>query len=136
MEENKSFRESVKIKEEQLKYLIISDLGKNYDLISINFLFDYNKTGTRIDEYDIDIKFDYQGAIDADYNDFLDAVSRVVRHTSDVIANYIITPEGKLKSYNSLVNKPLVVGPTVWSMDFAYDTKHFFEIGVKIDHIS
>ena len=87
----------VKILSEKLKYLIIMNSKPNFDIQEIYFDFDYNKN--KIDNYDVNIKFDYNGGLDNDINSFGYDIKRMSEKLQDIIDEYTITQEGKIINF-------------------------------------
>ena len=57
-----------KVLSEKLKYLItMNSKSTHFDIMNVYIEFDYvDQEHTKIANYDIDVKFDYQGAIEFD----------------------------------------------------------------------
>jgi hypothetical protein len=115
---------------EKLKYLIIMESKPKFEIlkffVDVSFV-DYEKK-TEIEDYSVDMKFDYTGRIDAGSNDFGFDVRNMMNLMSDYVSRYIITPDGKIsKSYDAVVDEG-----AIWSIDYEYDQKHHFNTSFKV----
>jgi hypothetical protein len=115
---------------EKLKYLIIMESKPKFEIleffVDVSFV-DYEKK-TEIEDYSVDMKFDYTGRIDASSNDFGFDVQKMMNLMSDYVSRYIITPDGKIsKSYDAVVDEG-----AIWSIDYEYDQKHHFNTSFKV----
>ena len=115
---------------EKLKYLIIMESKPKFEIleffVEVSFV-DYEKK-TEIEDYSVDMKFDYSGRIDASSNDFGFDVQKMMNLMSDYVSRYIITPDGKIsKSYDAVVDEG-----AIWSIDYEYDQKHHFNTSFKV----
>jgi hypothetical protein len=115
---------------EKLKYLIIMESKPKFEIleffVDVSFV-DYEKK-TEIEDYSVDMKFDYSGRIDASSNDFGFDVQKMMNLMSDYVSRYIITPDGKIsKSYDAVVDEG-----AIWSIDYEYDQKHHFNTSFKV----
>jgi len=118
----------VKILSEKLKYLIIMNSKPNFDIQEIYFDFDYNKN--KIDNYDVNIKFDYNGGLDNDINSFGYDIKRMSEKLQDIIDEYTITQEGKI--IKGSTGKAFSTEGVVWSINYVADEKHIFDISFRV----
>jgi hypothetical protein len=119
---------------EKLKYLIIMESKPKFEIlkffVDVSFV-DYEKK-TEIEDYSVDMKFDYTGRIDASSNDFGFDVQKMMNLMSDYVSRYIITPDGKIsKSYDAA----FVDEGAIWSIDYEYDQKHHFNTSFKVMYV-
>ena len=88
------------ILKDKLKYVVITGLGKEFEVshfdLDIHWV-DYT-TKLEIEEYDVDLTFDYQGVIDADIHDFYHDITRMSEKIESVLTEFTITKTGKLVS--------------------------------------
>ena len=119
---------------EKLKYLITMNAkSTHFDIMSIHIEFDYiDQNHTKLANYDIDVKFDYQGAIDIDMYSFAHDIQRMSEKLRDVLNEYVITEEGKIvegKNSNCFATEPMI-----FNIEYEADTKHIFDLGYKFNY--
>jgi hypothetical protein len=119
---------------EKLKYLITMNAkSTQFDIMSIHIEFDYiDQNHTKLANYDIDVKFDYQGAIDIDMYSFAHDIQRMSEKLRDVLNEYVITEEGKIiegKNSNCFATEPMI-----FNIEYEADTKHIFDLGYKFTY--
>jgi hypothetical protein len=119
---------------EKLKYLITMNAkSTQFDIMSIHIEFDYiDQNHTKLANYDIDVKFDYQGAIDIDMYSFAHDIQRMSEKLRDVLNEYVITEEGKIvegKNSNCFATEPMI-----FNIEYEADTKHIFDLGYKFNY--
>ena len=85
---------------EKLKYLITMNAKpKQFDVMKIHIEFEYIDQGhQKLSGYDIDITFDYEGALDFDMYSFAHDIQRMSEKLRDILNEYVITQEGKILS--------------------------------------
>ena len=120
----------VKILSEKLKYLIIMNSKPNFDIQEIYFDFDYNEN--KIDNYDVNIKFDYNGTLDNDINSFGYDIKRMSEKLQVIIDEYTITQEGKIIKGDT--GKAFSSEGVVWSINYVADEKHIFDMSFRIHY--
>ena len=120
---------------EKLKYLIMSEMSKKFEIFEFHVEFMYTD-GMRdtLEEYDIDIKFDYHGVIDSSSNSFGADIERMSRQLREIIMIYTITPEGKIKSGDADTFSTFVDEGMIWGFEFEADTKHIFNMSFKVNY--
>lgn len=118
---------------DKLKYVIIAGLGKEFEIFDLNLDFHWvnYETQSEIEEYDVDIKFDYHGAIDADLHDFFHDVTKMSEKIQEVLAEFSITNTGKFVSGRQDI---MVSNGMLWDIDFQYDQKHEFNMSFKVNY--
>ena len=120
---------------EKLKYLIMSEMSKKFEIFEFHVEFMYTDgMRDRLEEYDIDIKFDYHGVIDSSSNSFGADIERMSRQLREIIMTYTITPEGKIKSGDADTFSTFVDEGMIWGLEFEADTKHIFNMSFKVNY--
>jgi hypothetical protein len=120
---------------EKLKYLIMSEMSKKFEIFEFHVEFIYTD-GIRntLEEYDIDIKFDYQGTIDSESSSFGSDIERMSEQLRGIIMTYTITPEGKIKSGDADTFSTFVDEGMIWGLEFEADAKHIFNMSFKVNY--
>lgn len=120
---------------EKLKYLIMSEMSKKFEIFEFHVEFMYTD-GMRdtLEEYDIDIKFDYHGSIDSESSRFGADIERMSEQLREIIMTYTITPEGKIKSGDADTFSTFVDEGMIWGLEFEADTKHIFNMSFKVNY--
>jgi len=118
---------------EKLKYLIMSEISKRFEIFEFRVEFEYIDyvVRDRIDQYDIDIKFDYHGTIDSESSGFGTDIETMSEDLRGIISNYTISPEGKIRSGD---NDAFVHEGMIWGLEFEADTKHIFNMSFKVNY--
>jgi UDP-N-acetylglucosamine 2-epimerase len=116
---------------EKLKYLIIMNAKpKQFEVINVYIEFEYTDAShEKLESYDIDVKFDYQGALDFDVYSFAHDIQRMTEKLRDVLHEYVLSPDGKLVNGDSL--HCFSGEPTIFSIDYKVDETHIFDIGYR-----
>ena len=116
--------------EQKLKYLILMELRENYFDIhdcDIELIYTQEKV---IEYYEITLKFEYNGSIDADWNDFQYDMQKMFTMLEEAIMKFPITPKGTIDlSYRDFY----ISNPMLWEFDFSYDTKHSIHCSYKVN---
>jgi hypothetical protein len=120
---------------EKLKYLIMSEMSKKFEIFEFHVEFMYTD-GMRdtLEEYDIDIKFDYHGSIDSESSRFGADIERMSEQLRGIIMTYTITPEGKIKSGDADTFSTFVDEGMIWGFEFEADAKHIFNMSFKVNY--
>ena len=120
---------------EKLKYLIMSEMSKKFEIFEFHVEFMYTD-GMRdtLEEYDIDIKFDYHGSIDSESSRFGADIERMSEQLRGIIMTYTISPEGKIKSGDADTFTTFVDEGMIWGFEFEADTKHIFNMSFKVNY--
>ena len=120
---------------EKLKYLIMSEMSKKFEIFEFHVEFMYTD-GMRdtLEEYDIDIKFDYHGSIDSESSRFGADIERMSEQLRGIIMTYTISPEGKIKSGDADTISTFVDEGMIWGFEFEADTKHIFNMSFKVNY--
>jgi hypothetical protein len=116
---------------EKLRYLILMNSKSSQFVIEDIYVeLDYlNKEHTKIAEYEIDVKFDYQGLLDPEISTFTYQVQSMSEKMGDFLSEYVITEDGKIVS-NQEGNVTISEG-MVWNIKFIADDTHFFNMSYR-----
>jgi hypothetical protein len=119
---------------EKLKYLITMNAkSTQFDIMSVHIEFDYiDQNHTKLANYDIDVKFDYQGALEFDMYSFAHDIQRMSEKLRDILNEYVITEEGKIvsgKNSNCFATEPMI-----FSIEYKVDEQHIFDLGYKFTY--
>lgn len=117
---------------DKLKYVVITGLGKEFEVshfdLDIHWV-DYT-TESEIEEYDVDLTFDYLGRIDSDLHDFYHDITTMSNKIQSVLSEYTITKLGKFVSGKDDV---FVSDGMLWDINYSYDQKHIFNMSFKVN---
>ena len=119
---------------EKMKYLILMNAKPEmFEVFNVSVEFEFtDQTHTKIQAYDIDIKFDYHGALDFEFNTFTHEIRTMSEKLTDVLHQYTFTKDGKIvRGENSNCWSS---GPLVFNIDYAADEKHIFELGYRFHY--
>jgi hypothetical protein len=120
---------------EKLKYLIMSEMSKKFEIFEFHVEFMYiDGMRDTLEEYDIDIKFDYHGSIDSESSRFGTDIERMSEELRGIIMTYTISPEGKIKSGDADTFSTFVDEGMIWGLEFEADTKHIFNMSFKVNY--
>jgi len=119
---------------EKLRYLILmnskSTQFKIEDVfVEVEYL---NQEHTKIGNYEIDIKFDYEGVLEPDINTFTYDVQNMSYKVGDLLSAYVITEDGKIvinKKGNITISEAMV-----WKVDYKADELHFFNLSYRFGY--
>jgi hypothetical protein len=119
---------------EKLKYLIkMNASSSQFDVINIYIEFDYvDQNHTKLSNYDVDVKFDYQGGFEFDMYSFAHDIQRMSEKLRDILSEYVITEDGKIvegKNSNCFPTDPMV-----FSIEYKVDETHIFDLGYKFTY--
>jgi len=119
---------------EKLKYLIIMNAKpKLFEVMSVYIEFEYiDQNHTKLENYDVDVKFDYNGALDFDMYSFVHDIQRMSEKLKDILNEYVITEDGKIvegKNSNCFTTHPLI-----FNIDYEADNRHIFDLGYKFTY--
>jgi len=119
---------------EKLKYLIgIAAKGRQFDIIEIYFEFTYtNESHDKMESYDIDVKFDYEGPLEFDMYSFAHDIQRMSEKLRDVLGEYVINRDGKLVS--GIKSNCFPGEPMIYSIEYKVDEKHLFNLGYRFNY--
>ena len=115
---------------EKLKYLILTESGKKFDIHNISLEIDYMYNDkTTIESYRVHIKFDYNGSIEPDVYYFVKDIKKMADEMRTIVGNYVIDFRGKL--IQGTDNTSIGEGD-IWNIEFAADEKHIFDMSYLI----
>ena len=119
---------------EKLKYLIIMNAKpKLFEVMSVYVEFEYiDLSQTKLANYDVDVKFDYQGALEFEMYSFAHDIQRMSEKLRDILNEYVITEDGKIvegKNSNCFATEPMI-----FNIEYEADTKHIFDLGYKFNY--
>lgn len=119
---------------EKLKYLIITNAeSKLFEVMNFYIDFEYfNKNPVKLENYNLYIQFDYNGAINFDmYSQFHD-IENMCGKLSDILNEYVINEDGKIvagKNSNCFTTEPYII-----NIEYEADTKHIFGLSYKFSY--
>lgn len=115
---------------EKLKYIIISESGKDFDIMNVVLEMDYMYNDeTTIESYRVFVKFDYNGVIDPDISYFTRDIKSMSEKMRNIVSKYVISAKGKIISGNE--NVPVGEGD-IWTVEYIADNKHIFDMSYLI----
>jgi hypothetical protein len=119
---------------EKLKYLIIMNAKpKMFEVMNVYVEFDYiDQNHTKLANYDVDVKFDYQGSLEFEMYSFAHDIQRMSEKLRDIVNEFVITEDGKIvegKNSNCFATDPLV-----FSIEYKVDETHIFDLGYKFTY--
>ena len=116
---------------EKLKYLIVMNAKpKMFEVMNVHIEFEYaDNSYEKLESYDIDVKFDYQGPLEFDMYSFAHDIQRMSEKLRDIISEYVITRDGKIASGDK--TNCFASEPTIFSIDYKVDETHIFDMGYR-----
>jgi predicted AlkP superfamily phosphohydrolase/phosphomutase len=119
---------------EKLKYLILMSAKRNmFNVMNVYVEFNYtDESHEKLESYDIDVKFDYEGSLEFEMYSFAHDIQRMSEKLRDVISEYIVSQDGKLINGNN--SKCYPSDPLVFSIEYKVDEKHIFDLGYKFNY--
>ena len=119
---------------EKLKYLIVMNAKpKMFEIMNVYIEFEYiDQNHTKLSNYDVDVKFDYQGALEFEMYSFAHDMQRMSEKLRDILSEYVITEDGKIvegKNSNCFTTDPMV-----FSIEYKVDETHIFDLGYKFTY--
>jgi hypothetical protein len=119
---------------EKLKYLITTNAKlKQFDVMNIFIDFEYaDQNRQKLGAYDVDVEFDYEGALDFDMYNFAHDIQRMSEKLRDVVNEYVISQEGKIVSREN--SNCYTTEAMVYHISYEVDTKHVFNLGYKFNY--
>jgi len=114
---------------EKLRYLITTD-AKNFEILAFNVSFSYDSwtNPTVIEEYDVDIEFDYNGTIESDADYMGRDISKLCNELGYVVGTYGIEKNGKFNARGEHKVFPAMI----WNIKFSADETHIFNVTYKV----
>lgn len=119
---------------EKLKYLIkMNAFSSQFDIMNVYIEFEYiDQNHTKLANYDVDLKFDYQGSLEFEMYSFAHDIQRMSEKLRDIVNEFVITEDGKIvegKNSNCFATDPLV-----FSIEYKVDETHIFDLGYKFTY--
>lgn len=119
---------------EKLRYLILmNSKSTQFKIEDVYVEIEYlNQEHTKIGNYEVDVRFDYEGVLDPDMPTFTYQVQIMSEKMGDLLAEYVITEDGKIVS-NQEGNVTIGEG-MVWKMDYRADELHYFDLSYRFGY--
>ncbi len=119
---------------EKLKYLLMTETGRDFEILDVGIDFNYTDYDKRdkLEEYDVDITFDYQLTIDSQSTDFGVDIHKMSEKLRNIISKYTFNSEGKIVKDSNTVYVDIGM---IWRVDFSADTKHEFEMSFRVNQL-
>lgn len=118
---------------EKLQYLITANSAKWFDIMSIYLDFEYvDESKEKLSNYDLDISFDYHGAIDIEFGEFVRDIQTMSDRLKDILMEFVINQEGKIVSGKN--TNVWTTDPLIFSAEFKADETHKFILGYKFHY--
>ena len=115
---------------EKLKYIIISESKKEFEIMNVALEMDFmNNDKSTIESYRVFVKFDYNGLISPDLHYFTKDISHMSDKMSNIVIKYVLNSKGKLIQGGE--NTSISEGD-IWTLDFAADDRHIFDMSYQI----
>ena len=120
---------NVEVLSEKMKYLITMNAkSKMFNIMSVHIEFEYtDQDHKELNNYGVDVKFDYEGPLDWDVHSFSHDIRRMSEKLQDILTEYVITSEGRIvsgKKSNVYSQEPLI-----YNINYKVDELHIFELG-------
>jgi hypothetical protein len=119
---------------EKLKYLILMNAkSSQFEILNLFIEIEFNNQDhTEIANYDIDVKFDYQGSLEFDIYEFAHDIQRMSEKLRDILSEYVISKDGKIVNGNN--SNYFMTEPSIYNIDYEIDSKHIFNLGYKFHY--
>jgi hypothetical protein len=119
---------------EKLKYLIIMNAKpKMFEIMNVYIEFEYiDENHTKLLNYDVDVKFDYNGSLEFELYSFAHDIQRMSEKLRDILNEYVITEDGKIVAGKN--SNCFAIDPIVFSIEYKVDEKHIFDLGYKFTY--
>lgn len=118
---------------EKLSYLIRVNSAKWFDITDVYVDFEYvDKNENMLSNYELDITFDYHGAIGFDLSTFTRDIEIMSDKLKNLISEFVINQEGKIvsgKNSNCYTTEPMI-----FNIEFEADMKHKFVLGYRFHY--
>lgn len=119
---------------EKLKYLITTNAKANrFNILDMYVEFDFTDlSNTKLESYDIDVKFDYEGALEFGIYAFSSDIRKMSIKLREIVSEYVISQDGKIvygKNNNAYTTEPMV-----YNIEYKVDETHIFELGYRFDY--
>jgi hypothetical protein len=119
---------------EKLRYLILmNSKSTQFKIEDVYVEIEYlNQEYTKIGNYEVDVRFDYEGVLDPDISTFTYQVQVMSEKMGDLLSEFVITEDGKIVS-NTEGNVTIGEG-MVWKMDYRADELHYFDLSYRFGY--
>jgi hypothetical protein len=117
---------------EKIKYLIITEAGKEFNIISASLDID-EYSNNLIESYYVWVEFDYQGKIDPEVYNFAIDIQKMSNKMKDIVGKYTLTSNGKIVSGGENVT---IGNGFIWGSKFTFEESHEFQMSFKITLLS
>lgn len=124
---------NTEILSEKFKYLITTETGKEFDIITISLDVEWDSDMTSIYSYTVDVRFDYNSSIDFELEYFIRDIRTMSNKMRDIVSKYGITSKGKIVLGG---NKVQINNGRIWGIDFNWDEKHIFNMSFNVRAIT
>ena len=113
----------------------MTETGRDFDIFELKIDFEYTdyEKKDKLQEYDVDITFDYLSNIDSQSYDFGVDIHRMSEKLEKIISKYTFNSEGKIVKDS---DSAFVDHGMIWKVDFIADTKHVFEMSFRVTQLS
>lgn len=114
---------------EKLKYLITLD-AKNFKIIKFIIYYSYDSWTNKkfVEEYDVDIEFDYMLGIENDSDFIGNDIKKICQELGGIVGTYGIDRKGKLNAKGD----HLVYPAMIWNINYSVDETHIFNVTYKV----
>ena len=114
---------------EKLKYLISLE-EKNFEIKDFKIYFSYDSWENKkfVEEYDVDIEFDYMGRIENDSDYIGSDIKKMCQELGGIIGTYGVDRNGKLTAKG----EHLVFPAMIWNIKYDADETHIFNVTYKV----
>lgn len=119
---------------EKLKYLLTVEFAnsKFFQLESLSIESQsVDNDNPNIDNYTINLVFDYEGSIETEFESFLDDMKTMSYRLNPLLTKYTISADGKLQ-HDKFDNKAHNIETSIWKLDFIADDTHRFTMDALI----
>lgn len=116
---------------EKLQYLIKMNSAQWFDIQDVYLSFDYtDESHEKITNYDLDVTFDYHGAIDLELSGFVRDIEKMSNKLQEYLSEFVITQDGKIVSGKNS-NVYVLDHPLIFQAKYKADELHKFILGYK-----
>lgn len=115
----------IKILSEKLKYLMEQESNQEFEILDLDVNF-YDQTR----EYQLFIKFDYDGVLYPQIPKFFGDVSKMIEKFEKIVSKVTITPEKKL----SLTQRVEIVETFIDNIEYQVEDTHIFSLSILVHY--
>lgn len=119
---------------EKLKYLILMNAkSSQFEVLNVYIEIEFvDQNHTKLSNYDVDVKFDYNGSLEFEMYSFAHDVQRMSEKLRDILSEYVISQDGKIVSGRN--SNCFATDPMVFSIEYKVDEQHIFDLGYKFHY--